>query len=42
MIPADRYNDEKNLSEAADKLKASYVISDAEPAPQDLIKMIIE
>lgn len=36
------YNDEKNLSEAADKLKASYVISDAEPASQDLIKMIIE
>lgn len=36
------YNDEKNLSEAALKLKNSYFISDTEPAGQDLIKMIIE
>ena len=36
------YNDEKNLSDALDKLKNSYIISDAEPAVQDLIKMVIE
>ncbi len=36
------YNEEKNLTEALDKLKSSYIISDTEPAKQDLIKMIVE
>ena len=36
------YNNEKNLSDALDKLKNSYIISDTEPAAQNLIKMIVE